>query len=104
MSLQMDRSVHRSYTAYYFTHSIIYHYFYYKRVFCSAVESNKKLQEHLATEKVKPVTVSLRIRTGVRLQRSNEWLKSSVLSRRLKAISDGDVMTVACSTMVFVNC
>jgi len=51
----------------------------------SAMES-KKYQQHLTTEKIKPTTVSCGSRTDC--QRSNKWLKSSVVSRRLKAMSD----------------
>ena len=55
----------------------------------------KKLQEHLATDKNK--TSDSVTQDGQEqesdCQRSNERLMSSVLSRRLKAISDGDAMT-----------
>ena len=65
-----------------------------KEYYYSAVKS-KKLQEHLTTEKIKPTIVSRRSITGVRLSEiSKERLKISVFSRRLKTISDGDVMTL----------
>jgi len=63
-----------------------------KRVCVCVCRGVKKLQEHL-TEKIKPMTVSRRIRTGVRLSEIKRAAESSVFNRRLKAISDGDVMT-----------
>ena len=50
---------------------------------------SKKLQEHLTTEKNK---TNESVAQDKNCQRLNERLKSSVLSRRLKAISDGDVI------------
>ena len=76
----------------------------------SAVES-KKLQENLTTEKMKPTTVSRRLRTGDRLSEIKQRLKSSVLSRRLKAIvrfEHSIQQSTACSiravTLVRLHC
>jgi len=49
----------------------------------------KQLQEHSTTEKNK---TNESVAQDKNCQRLNERLKSSVLSRRLKAISDGDVI------------
>ena len=51
------------------------------------------MQEHLTTKKQTNDSVTEDKNRSQDCQRSNERLKISVLSRRLKAISDGDVMT-----------
>jgi len=56
--------------------------------------TQKKLQEHLTTEKNKTNDCVTRDKNrNQNCHRSHEQLKSSVFSHRLKAISDGDVMT-----------
>jgi len=45
--------------------------------------SQKKLQEHLTSQKIKPVTVSRRLRTGVRSQTSGWRAVSSAIICRL---------------------
>ena len=53
--------------------------------------SQKNFKSTYQQKKIKPMTVSRGL--GTECQRSNEQLKSSVFSRRLKAMSDGSVST-----------
>ena len=68
-------------------------HYYYERILLQCRGVKKNLQEHLTTEKNKTNdTVSQDENMSQDCQRSNGRLKSSVLSGRLKVISDGDVM------------